>query len=232
MFGVFANVIAVAVGSIIGLLLNKGISEKMSKAVMYSVSLATLIIGIQGSLVGKESLVMIISLVVGTIIGTLIDIDKYINNLGEFLKKTFTKNSNASNMKFVEGFVTASVLYEVGAMCILGSIEAGINKNYDIFFVKSTLDFITSIMLSTTLGIGVMFSAISVFVCQGIMTMFASSLKWLAENQSMMNEITCVGNVLIIGLSLNMLKITNIKIANMVPAIFIVPLIYNIAKLI
>lgn len=234
MFGVLLNVATIVCGSLIGVFFRKFISEKISGAVMQAMGLATFFIGIQGALKGEKTLVLIISIVVGTIIGTIIDIDKYFNLFGEYLKNKFVKvkSKNDKNILFVDAFVNATVLFCVGALAILGSIDAGIKHDYNIFILKSTLDFVSSIMLSTSMGIGVAFSGISILIYQGLLTIFASQFQFLANNVEMMNELSCIGNVLIIAIGLNLLSITKIKIANMLPSIFLSPLVFYLFSLI
>ena len=227
MLGVIVNVVAIVVGSLIGVFLNKGLPEKITKDIMAALGLATVVLGIQGAIKSENTLVLVISLALGTMIGSFIDIDKYIYNLGDFLKKKFVKDGD-SNAKFVEGFVAASALFAIGAMAILGSIEAGLNHNYSILFVKSTLDFVMAIIYSSTMGIGVAFSAIVILIVQGGIAIFASSLTFLIENEGMMTELTAVGNVLIIAIGLNLIGIAKIKIANMLPAIILAPILYGL----
>lgn len=228
MLGVFLNVATIVCGSVIGVFFKRLISEKISRAVMQAMGLATFFIGIQGALKGEKTLVLIVSIVVGTIIGSIIDVDKYFNLFGELIKSRFVKkdDTNNANAFFVDAFVNATVLFCVGALAILGSIDAGIKHDYNIFILKSTLDFVSAMMLSTTMGIGVAFSGISILIYQGFLTIFASQFQFLASNVGMMNELSCIGNVLIIAIGLNLLSVTKIKIANMIPAIFLSPLIF------
>lgn len=228
MLGTIVNSIAIILGAGIGICAGKILPQKITTAVMEAMGLATVFIGIQGALKGEKAIVLIISIVFGTVVGTFIDIDKYINMLGEFLRKNIAGRAKNFDEKFVNGFVNASVLFGVGAMAIMGSIEAGIKHDYNILFLKSTMDFVSAVMLSASMGVGVMFSAIIIFVLQGSMTIFASLLKILVENEEMLNEISCVGNILIIAIGLNIMGVTKLKVANMVPAIILSPLIYFI----
>lgn len=232
MFGVFVNMAAIIVGGIIGTLFKKGIPEKISKCVMEVMGLVSIFIGIQGALKGEKTLVVLVAMILGTIIGTLIDIDSIINKFGKFLKKKFVNEKSSSNAKFVDAFVSTSVLFGIGAMAILGSIDAGLRHDYHIFYLKSMMDGITSIMFATTMGIGVCFSSITILILQGSMTLFAGFLKSIAENVGMMNEITCCGNILIIAIGLNVIGLTKLKIANMLPAIILVPFMYYIYTLV
>lgn len=232
MLGVIVNTIGIILGGMIGTLVKNRLPQKITIAVMEAMGLVNTFIGIQGAMVGKKILVVLISLVLGVIIGTFLDIDKYVENLGEFLKKKFVSNGNKDNARFVEAFVSSSMLFCVGAMAILGSIEAGIKHEYNIFFLKSTLDFISSIVYSTTMGIGVCFSAIIIFVEEGLFTLGASLIKPLTENEALMNEFICCGNIMIMGIGLNLLGVVKIKIINMVPALVLLPIIYHMCVLI
>lgn len=227
MFGVVVNAVAIAIGAIIGVLFRKILSEKITSAVMMAMGIATFLIGLKGALSAEKTLLLIFSIAMGTAIGTIIDIDKYINKLGEALKKVFVRNDSGDS-QFAEGFASASVLFAVGAMAVLGSISAGLNHDYSILFVKATLDFVASIMYAATLGIGVAFSSITVFLFQGIIAFFAGNLKFLADNAGMMNEFSAVGNILVMVIGLNLMGVIKVKVANMLPAIVLVVLFYSI----
>lgn len=228
MIAVAVNAFAIIIGAIIGVLIKSFISEKVSSAVLIALGAVTFIIGIQGALKGQNSLVLVMSIAIGTMIGTIIDIDKYINRLGEYLKKKFTGESETSNAKFVEAFVTTSVLFAVGAMAVLGSINAGLKQDYNILFLKSTMDFVAAIMYGASLGIGVAFSSIIVFALQGSIVLCANLISFVAENEAMMNELTCVGSIVIMVLGLNLMGITKVKVINMLPAIILAPVVYSI----
>lgn len=224
MLGVIVNTFTVLIGSGIGLLLKKGIPERLSKAVMVAIGLCTLYIGVDGALSGSNTIVLIVSMVLGTIVGTLIDIDGAINRLGNFLQNKFKKNDGKSSI--AEGFMTGSLLFCVGAMTIVGSMNSGLNGDNELIFTKSVLDLISSCMLASSLGIGVMFAALFVFVFQGGLVLLSGLLQSVLTDPAVIAEITCAGSVMIIGLGLNLLGITKIKVANLLPAMFFVPLIY------
>ena len=229
MLGVLVNTVAIAVGAIIGIFFKKVLSEKVTTAVMSAMGLATFIIGLKGAITVEKTLLLIASIAVGTAIGTLIDIDKYVNMLGEFLKKVFSgKNKNDSNLKFAEAFASTSILFAVGAMSVLGSINAGLKHDYNILFLKSAMDFVASIMYAASLGIGVAFSAITIFIFQGLIALFASNLTFLAENPGLMNEFSAVGNLLVMTIGLNLIGVTKIKVANMLPAIVVAVALYGV----
>ncbi|MFA9397512.1 MAG: DUF554 domain-containing protein [Clostridiaceae bacterium] len=227
MKGVLVNTIAIILGSILGLFLKGGIPEKISKTLIDGLALCVLVIGISGSLKSSNTLLIIISIVIGGFIGELIDIDRALIKLGDRLEKKF--KGNGENEKFgkvSEGFVTASLLFCVGAMAIVGSIDAGLSADYKTLYIKSMLDGVSSIIFASTLGIGVMLSAVAVFIYQGSITLLASLLSGVLV-ESVILDITAIGSILIIGIGLNMLKITKLKLANYIPAIFI-PIIYYI----
>ena len=229
MLGVLVNTIAIVVGAIIGVIFKKALSEKVTSAVMISMGIATFIIGLQAALKVEKTLLLVISIAVGTAVGTIIDIDKYVNMLGEYLKKVFaSKSKSESSAKFAEAFASSSILFAVGAMSVLGSIDAGLKHDYNILFIKSTMDFVASIMYTASLGIGVAFSAITIFVFQGLVALFASNLKFLVDNPGMMNEFSAVGNLLVMTIGLNLMGVTKVKVANMLPAIVIVLILYTL----
>lgn len=218
MLGTIVNTVAVIIGATIGMLLKKGMSEKMADTMMKGLGLCTIFLGISGSLKGQNSLILIISMVIGTLIGEGIDLDDKINKLGKWLEKSFQKD-NGKKVSVAEGFVTASLLFCVGAMAIVGSLQSGLTGDHEMLYNKSMLDFVAAIIFASSLGVGVMFSAIFVLVYQGTITLFA---QWISPFLSdvVIAEMTCVGSVIIIGLALNMLGVTKLKVMNYVPAVF------------
>ena len=229
MIGVFVNVATVLLGSLVGLLFRKGIPERISKAMMLAIGLCTLYIGIDGALEGSNTIVLILSMVIGTLIGTLIDIDDKINRIGQFIERKLKKEGEKTSI--AEGFMTASLLFCVGAMTIVGSLNAGLTGDNTLIFTKSILDLISSCLLASTLGVGVMFAAIFVLVVQGGLVLLAGLLQGVLTDQALIAEITCAGSVMIIGLGLNILGITKLKVANFLPALLLVPLFYRLIQL-
>ena len=226
MIGVFVNVATVLLGSAVGLLFRKGIPERISKALMLAIGLCTLYIGIDGALEGSKTIVLILSMVFGTLIGTLIDIDDKINRVGLFIEKKLKREGERGSI--AEGFMTASLLFCVGAMTIVGSLNAGLTGDNTLLFTKSILDLISSCLLASTLGIGVMFAALFVLVVQGALVLLAGLLQNVLTDQALIAEITCAGSVMIIALGLNLLGITKLKVANFLPALLLVPLFYKL----
>ena len=220
--GVLVNVLTVLVGSTVGLLLKKQIPEKLTTAVMTAIGLCTVAIGVAGVIKGQNQLVMIVSLVIGTIIGTLIDIDGKLTKIGDKLQKKKGENEKST---FSQGFVTASLLFCVGAMTIVGSLNSGLEGDHSMIYTKSLLDFFSSMMLSASLGIGVPFAAIFVFIFQGGIVLLAGLLEPLLS-ESAIAEITCVGSLMILALGLNLTGISKFKVANYLPALIFAPVVY------
>ena len=219
MLGTIVNTVAVIIGAAIGMLLKKGLPEKLSDTMMKGLGLCTLYLGISGSLKGENSLILIISMVVGALIGEGIDLDAKLNQFGTWLENKF-KSKEGGKVSIAEGFVSASLLFCVGAMTIVGSLQSGLQGNHEMLFNKSMLDFVAAIIFASSMGVGVMLSAAFVFVYQGAITLAA---QWVAPflTDTIIAEMTCAGSVIIIGIGLNLLGITKIKVMNYVPAIFI-----------
>lgn len=232
MSATIVNTAAVILGAAIGLILKKGFPKKLKDTLMKGLGLCTVYLGISGSLKGGNTLILIISMVIGTVIGEGIDLDDKINRLGSFLEQRAagrnaqkrqldTEETKEETGTIAQGFVTASLLFCVGAMSIVGSLEAGLTGDYAMLYNKSVMDFVAAIIFASSLGIGVMFAAAFVLVYQGAITLFAQWLAPVLNNETIINEMTCVGSVIIIGLALNMLGITKLKVMNYVPAVFV-----------
>lgn len=221
MLGTIVNAIAIIAGSLIGLLVKGGLPERISQTVMQGVGLCVALIGVSGALEGTEYLMKIILFIVGgSLIGAWIDIEQKLEKLGDHLEKRFSKSGSS----FSKGFVTASLLYCVGAMAIMGSLESGLNGNHEILFAKSILDGIISIVLASTLGIGVAFSAVTVFIYQGSITLLASGLTSILTDEVVV-QMSATGGLLILGLGLSMVLSNKIRVGNMLPAVLL-PMVY------
>ena len=220
MLGTIVNSITIVLGCLIGLLVKGKVSQKIGDTVMNGLALCVVYIGISGAFQGEDTLVTIICIALGSLIGEIVDIDRWLNKLGEKLELKFNKGDKKESVSISQGFVSASLIFCVGAMAIVGSLQSGLSGNHETLFAKSVIDGITSIIFTATLGIGVMFSAVSVFLYQGIITLGASVLSNVLSTP-VINAMTGVGSLLIIGLGLNILKATNIKIANLLPAVFL-----------
>ncbi|MBP3559423.1 MAG: DUF554 domain-containing protein [Clostridia bacterium] len=230
--GVLVNTLTVIIGSTVGLILKKQIPEKLTNAVMTAIGLCTIAIGVTGVIKGENQLVMIISLVFGTIVGTLIDIDGKLSRLGDKFQNKRAKNGNvhSDNATFSQGFVTASLLFCVGAMTIVGSMNAGISGDNQMLYTKSVLDLISSSMLAASLGFGVFCASGFVLVFQGALVALAMALGSFL-NDFAVNELICTGSVMITALGLNLIGVTKIKVANLLPGLIFVPFVCKIMEL-
>lgn len=225
MFGVLVNTATVLLGSIIGLICKKGIPERLSNAVMTAIGLCTIAIGFTGILNGENTLVLIISMVLGVLIGELLDIDGHVNRLVERVAGKAAGAGKAAQIS--QGFITACLLFCIGAMTIVGSLNAGLRGDNEMLLTKSLLDFISSIMLAATLGIGVLFSAAFVLVFQGGIVLLAQFLAPVLS-EACIAELTCAGSLMILALGLNIVGITKIKVINLLPALVLVPFVVKL----
>ena len=216
--GTIVNTLAVIAGAALGLLLKKALPKKLGDALVSGVALCVLFIGIEGTLKCKNPLVMIISMVLGTVIGTLLDLDGKIHRLGEKVENKFSK-SEGGKSTFGAAFVQSFLLFCVGAMTVTGAIESGLTGNNTTLFAKSVLDFVSSIIYASTMGAGVFLSAPALLVYQGAITLIAAAAGNVLTDY-MIAEMTAVGSLLIIGIALNMLGITKLKLMDYIPAIF------------
>lgn len=224
MIGVIVNVITVIIGSCIGLLFKKGIPERVSNAAMIGLGACTLYIGISGSLCGENVLILIASVVLGAIVGTLLNIDGAINTLAGKVEAKFKKDGE--NVSIAEGLVSATLLFCVGSMTVTGSIQAGLTGDNSVLITKATLDLVSSMMLASSLGIGVLLASVSVFVIQGGLVLLAGLISPLMSAGAI-NEMTCAGSLLIIMIGTNLMGITKINVADFLPAILFAPILHN-----
>ncbi|MBQ4526808.1 MAG: DUF554 domain-containing protein [Clostridia bacterium] len=225
MLGVIINVLTVLIGSSIGLLFKKGIPQRVSNAAMTGLGVCTLYIGITGSLCGQNVLIIIASTIIGAIVGTIIDIDGNINKLANKVESKFRKNTK--KISVAEGIITATLLFCVGSMTVTGSLLAGLIGDNSVLITKAMLDLVSSTMLASSLGIGVLLAAIPLFLIQGGLVIFADFLSPFLSVEAI-NEMTCVGSLLIIMIGTNLMGITKIKVADYLPAIVLAPVIYNL----
>lgn len=235
--GTIVNVITVTIGCFLGLFFKKLISEKIRDGLTSALALATFSIGVlgvvangtaleDGALSTKYILLMIISVVIGTAIGTVIDIEGKLDRFGIFCqKKLVGKNSDST---FAQGFVTASLVFCVGSMSIMGALDDGISHNPDILFAKSALDGIMSIVFASTLGIGTLLSVVTLIVYQGAITLCAALVAPYLTAE-VVSQMSLIGNLLIMGIGLNFVYKPKFKVGNMLPAIF-VPFVYYIIR--
>lgn len=228
--GTLVNTGTVILGSLIGMFLGNLLPEHLRDTVMKGLGLCTVFIGITGMLGGSNALITIISIAVGAVIGELLDLDGRLNRFAERLEKRFQREQNReqnpsekkAKASIAEGFVTASLVFCVGAMTVVGALNDGLSGNHEMLFTKATLDFASSMIFASSLGIGVLFAAAAVFIIQGGIACLASLIAPLLQyNSHVIPEMTIVGSVLIMGLGFNLLGITKLKVMNYVPAIFL-----------
>ncbi len=220
MLGTFVNTFAIVVGSLIGLAFSRFIPTKTTDTLIHGVAFAVMLIGLKMAWKEDNFIVLICSLAFGGLIGELIRIEDRINGLGKWLEQRFS----GSGKSISKGFIATTLLYCVGSMALVGSLESGLTGNHDTLFAKSVLDGLGSIIFSASLGIGVLFSAASVFIYQGCITLGASFLKQFLTGP-VISQMSAVGGLLIVAMGFNMLDIVKIKVANLLPAIFL-PLVY------
>ncbi len=225
--GAVVNFFLVIIGSLLGLLFKKGIPEKIQQTLMTGMAFCVLYIGITGLFEeGANILVMIVCFAVGALIGELFDLDKRVNNLGIWIEKKVSVDGKGG--KIAEGFVAATLLFCVGAMTIVGSIDSGINGDNATLYSKSVIDCVAAVALTSSMGIGVIFAAVSTLVIEGSLTLLAGVISPILTDY-IIAQMSVIGSLLIIALALNMLKITKIKVMNFVPAILL-PLVLCIFR--
>ena len=214
LLGSLVNGGAIVVGGLVGMFAGKLLPERLRTSLMAALSLMTIGIAAPGLLKSGNALIPIISMVVGTLIGELLNIDAAVNKLGEALQKRF------SGSAITEGFVTGSLVFAVGALAVMGPLESGLQHQHSLLISKAVIDGVASVVFASTLGLGVALSGVSVFVVEGSIALLASVVApYLGE--VVVNEITFVGSLLIVGISLNLLGLTKLRILNMVPAILL-----------
>ena len=221
MLATIINVILILLGSAAGLLFKNLISERLMSILTHALGLCVLGIGISSMIGTQDTLCVIVCMAAGTVLGHAIDIERRLEGAGDLLRARLLKGGGG-NSRFTEGFVSASLLFCVGAMAITGSIEAGLNHNYEIIISKGVIDGVTSISFAATMGVGVAFSTIPLLVYQGGITLLAG---WVGPYLpgAVITEMTAVGGTLIAAIAVNMLGLgrEKIKVGNMLPAMFL-----------
>lgn len=219
--GPLVDALAVLVGGAAGTLIGDKISDRLNDIMMQALGLASIFIGISGALVGENIMVCILSLVIGGMLGHWCDLDGRMNKLSEFMERKLKKISFfRKSGKFTEGFILATVLSCTGGMAIVGSLESGISMNHDIMFSKSVMDLCMGVILASTLSVGVIFASVPLLLYQGTLTLIAAFIGDFLSDATV-NEMSCVGSILIMAMGLNVVKATDIKVANLLPAPFL-----------
>jgi uncharacterized membrane protein YqgA involved in biofilm formation len=220
LFGTVVNALAIIGGSLLGLLLRGGIPRKYNVSVIHAVGLAVVLVGVRSALKSDDILLIIFSLAIGTVLGELLRIEDRLETLGQRLEERFA----GAGEGVAKGFVTASLIYCVGSMAIVGSMESGLTGNHQTLFAKSVLDGISAIIFASSFGVGVMLSSLSVFAYQGAVTVGASFLRQFLVPE-VVAQMSAVGGLLIAAIGLNLLDLQKLRIGNMLPAVFL-PLVY------
>lgn len=223
MLGVIVNFATVVAGGILGTLLKGGIPEKYRTLIQQGLALCVMLIGFSGALKTENTLLVIISIVIGSILGTLIGIESAVEKLGQWAQGKFKKGG------FADGFVNATLLFSIGSMAVVGSLNAGFG-DHETLIAKAAIDGVSAVVIASTFGVGTMFSAIPMTIYQGLIALLAVVVMPYMSD-AMILEMGAAGSVLIIALGFNMLGLTKIKVANMLPAMFIPCIYYPIAAL-
>lgn len=230
LLGTIVNSVLIILGTFLGKLLHR-ISEDMKHSVMNVIGLAVMVLGLQMGFKSDNFLIVIFSLVIGTVIGEYFELENKLNSVGHWLENKIGSNSHGS---ISEGFVTASLIFVIGAMAVIGALDSGIRGDHDVLYTKAIIDGFTAIILTSTLGIGVLFSAIPVFLYQGIIAMFATQIDRFVPQalmDSFIVEMTATGGVMIFAIGLNLVGITKIRVANLLPGILVTGLIVSMIYL-
>lgn len=232
LFGTIVNALLIIVGSVIGLFFSR-IPEKYKETVMHGIGLAVVLIGLQMAFSTENIVMVLVSLLFGAIIGEFLKIDDFLNRLGYWLGSKFTTTNDSISVS--QGFITATMVFCIGAMAIIGALDSGIRGDHEVLITKGIIDGFTALVLTTTLGFGVMLSVIPLILYQGGITLFAAQIeKWIPNEilSGMILEITAVGGLLIVAIGLNLLKIIEIRVANLMPALIMIVAIYYVYQMI
>lgn len=224
MLGVIVNTVAVLIGGTVGCFLKKGFPKRVAEAIMLGLGMCTLYIGLSGMFEGNDPLIMILSTALGVAIGTALDLDGKIHRFGEAVEHRFRKKKSEDGISLAEGMVSGSLLFCVGAMTIVGSLNSGFG-DHTMLYTKSMLDLVAAMMLAVTYGVGVLLSSLTVLVFQGTIALLAVALKpYMTE--LLIGELTCVGSLMVALIGFNMAKITKAKVADFLPSLLLVPIFY------
>ncbi|MDF2902793.1 MAG: hypothetical protein K0S25_431 [Bacillus sp. (in: firmicutes)] len=228
LLGTIVNGLLIVIGTMLGKLFQR-IPEEMKYSVMHVIGLAVMVLGLQMGFKSENFLIVILSLVIGTVIGEYFGLENKLNSLGLWLENKI--GGSKSEGSIAEGFVTATLIFVIGAMGIIGALDSGIRGDHDVLYTKAIIDGFTALILTTTLGIGVLFSAIPVVLYQGVIATFATQIDRFVPQalmDSFILEMTATGGVMIFAIGLNLAGITKIRVANLLPSIVISGVIVTI----
>lgn len=228
LLGTLVNAVLIVAGTLIGRAL-RNIPEKMKETVMYVIGLAVVVLGLQMGLESQNFIVVIISLVFGAVIGEWMNLDKKLNDFGHWIEVRL--GAKESKDSLAQGFVTATLIFVIGAMGIIGALESGLSNEHGVLISKGLIDGFTSIILASTLGIGVLLAAIPVFVYQGLIALFATQISLVIPKAALdmfITEMTATGGGMIVAIGLNLMGLTKMRVANLLPGVVVVGLIVTI----
>lgn len=228
LFGTLINAVLIIIGAVIGRLL-KNIPEKMNQTVMQIIGLAVVMLGIQMGIKSDSFIIVVVSLVLGTVIGEWLDIDKALIRLGDWVDTKLSKGESKGEL--AQGFVTGTLIFVIGSMGILGALDSGLRNDHALLTTKGLIDGFIAVVLSSTLGIGVLLSAIPVFIYQGAIALAAGWISYFIPEAALnefINQMTATGGIMILAIGLNMIGLTKVRIANTLPAILVVAVIVAI----
>jgi uncharacterized protein len=220
LLGTIVNGLCIMIGTFIGTLFRR-IPEQMKKTVMHGIGLAVMVLGIQMALKSEQFLIVIFSMVFGSVLGELWKLEDRLNDLGRWIERKMGGKEEGSVAK---GFVTATLIFVIGAMAIIGALDSGLRQDHRVLYTKSIIDGFTSIILASTFGIGVLFSAVPVMLYQGSIALFATQIeKWIPNElmEAFIIEITATGGIMITAIGINLMGLTTIRVANMLPGILV-----------
>ena len=227
LLGTLVNGLCIIIGTLLGKVLHR-IPENMKGTVMKAIGLAVVVLGLQMGLKSENFLIVIISLTIGAAWGEWMNLEDKLNSVGNWLEKKLGSKKETS---ISQGFVTATLIFVIGAMAVIGALDSGIRGDHDVLFTKAIIDGFTSLILTTTLGIGVMFSAIPVVLYQGFIALFATQIhQWVPQGlmDSYIVEMTSTGGIMIFAIGLNLIGITKIRVANLLPGILVVGIVVGV----
>jgi uncharacterized protein len=227
LLGTIVNGICIIIGTLLGVFLHR-IPENMKGTVMKAIGLAVVVLGLQMGLKSENFLIVIISLALGAAWGEWMNLEDKLNAVGTWLEKKLGSKKETS---ISQGFVTATLIFVIGAMAVIGALDSGIRGDHDVLYTKSIIDGFTSLILTTTLGIGVMFSAVPVVLYQGLIALFATQIhQWVPQElmDAYIVEMTATGGIMIFAIGLNLIGITKIRVANLLPGIIVVAMVVGV----
>ncbi|WP_088006234.1 DUF554 domain-containing protein [Indiicoccus explosivorum] len=228
LLGAFVNAVCIVFGTLLGRAL-RNIPDKMKETVLQGIGIAIIALGLQMGFESSNFVIVIISLVFGTVLGEWWDLDRLLNNTGKFIERKLGTKENQGSL--AQGFVTATLIFVIGAMGVIGSLESGLTGEHKILYSKGVIDGFTSIVLASTLGIGVLLSAVPVFVYQGFIALFATQIKTIVPEDALdlfVGEMTATGGLMIVAIGLNLLGLMKVRVANMLPGILVTAVIVTV----